>query len=365
MAAITYQCPSCGSSLTYDGRSAEMTCGHCGNSFSLDVLETYQRTLIDENQEKEFSSWSESTLEMDEDILASAKAYHCTNCGADLMTDETTVASFCAFCGSPTVIPSQFTQTTLPAKILPFLITEEQAAKIFKDYFKKKKLLPNILKRNNRIDNIRKLYVPYWLFSGNASGDVTYNATKVSTSREGNYRVTTTRHFLVRRAGTLDFVNLPVDAHSKIPNEVTESIEPFNADSALPFSFPILAGSLADRADVDSETCKKRADERISNSVASALQTTTTMYDSAVPRASRIHVPSGKSEGALFPLWHITTKKDNQTYSFAINGQTGEFTCNIPYSKKSALLWFASLTLGFSAIGSLGYWLLYLLGVIV
>ncbi|HHT14865.1 MAG: hypothetical protein ACOX6G_06085 [Christensenellales bacterium] len=365
MSAITYQCPSCGSSLTYDGRASEMSCGHCGNRFSIEALQAYQGTLNDEARSEVSSSWTESVLSADDSSFTSAKAYHCNNCGADLMTDETTVASSCAFCGSPAVIPSQFTESTFPAKIIPFLITEEQAQKIFKNYFQKKKLLPKIFRKNNRIDKIRKLYVPYWLFSGIASGDITYNATKVNTRREGNYRVTTTSHYLLRRAGTLDFNSLPVDANSRIPNEVTESIEPYDMSASLPFSFPVLAGTLADRADVDAEVCKQRADERIARSVTSALNSTTTGYSSAVPRTSKIHVPNGVSEGALFPLWHITTKKEDKVYSFAINGQTGEYTCNIPYSTKSAFAWFISLTLGFTSVGSFIYWLLYILGVIV
>ena len=90
---------------------------------------------------------------------------------------------------------------------------------------------------------------------------------------------------------------------------------------------------------MDAEVCKQRADERIARSVTSALNSTTTGYSSAVPRISKIHVPNGVSEGALF-LCGILLQKEDKVYSFAINGQTGEYTCNdtiLPISIYSGL----------------------------
>ena len=41
----------------------------------------------------------------------------------------------------------------------------------------------------------------------------------------------------------------------------------------------------------------------------------------------------------LLPVWLITTVKDGKTYTFAINGQTGRLTCNVPTAKGKAFLW--------------------------
>ena len=41
----------------------------------------------------------------------------------------------------------------------------------------------------------------------------------------------------------------------------------------------------------------------------------------------------------LMPVWLITTEKQSKTYTFAINGQTGKLTCDVPVDKKKALLW--------------------------
>ena len=39
------------------------------------------------------------------------------------------------------------------------------------------------------------------------------------------------------------------------------------------------------------------------------------------------------------PVWLITTEKENTTYTFAINGQTGKLTCDVPADTKKSLLW--------------------------
>ena len=36
------------------------------------------------------------------------------------------------------------------------------------------------------------------------------------------------------------------------------------------------------------------------------------------------------------PVWLITTEKDGKTYTFAINGQTGKLTCDVPSNKGMA-----------------------------
>lgn len=62
------------------------------------------------------------------------------------------------------------------------------------------------------------MYVPFWLFDANASGSGQYEATTSSSHRNGDYVITTTRHYDVRRAGTPQFMGVPVDGSTKMPN---------------------------------------------------------------------------------------------------------------------------------------------------
>ncbi|HHU02374.1 MAG TPA: hypothetical protein GXZ91_04500 [Christensenellaceae bacterium] len=350
MATITYKCPSCGSSLTFDGNAKEMACSSCGSQFEVEALK--QAIEIEKESENfnEGTNWQAKDEGFSDEELNRTRTFNCSSCGAELITDETTVATECAFCGSPSIIPAQFTPGTRPDSVIPFKVSKDRAVELFKNYFKNKKLIPNLFKKNNQIDEIRKLYVPYWLFSCTADADITYSAKRVRSFRRGNYRITQTRHYRIRRAGTVDFKDLPVDASEKTDNKLTESLEPYNTKDALPYVPEVLSGAQASRADVAIEDSKKRADERIARSMQNELRSTVLGYESVVPISTKINVPDGTCYPALYPMWLITTKKADKTYTFAINGQTEQLTCDIPMSVPKAIGWFLGIFAGSSAI---------------
>lgn len=358
MQTLTYKCPSCASPLVYDGISREMTCGSCGNTFDLDTIQQFNAIEKQVESNAAEAVWNTSSGEYTKEDAARLKTFSCSSCGAQLMTDATTVATNCAFCGSPSILPTQFSPGTRPSRMIPFTVTKEQATAAFHNYFKGKKLIPNIFKTNNTISEIRQLYVPYWLFTCTADADISYRATSSSSYRQGEYRVTKTRHFLVRRAGTLDFKDLPVDASTIMPDPITESIEPYSMSDAIDFVPAALSGAQADRADVSPAESKRRADERIRRSTEDKFRSTVMGYDTVTPLSTGIRIPDGKCEPVLFPVWQITTTKNGQSYTFAINGQTGELTCNLPYSKSKYFLWLFGLTAGISAAGLLLFHLL-------
>ena len=104
-----------------------------------------------------FDEYSLTPLKSEEGV----QAYLCKNCGAELITEDTTTAAECPYCGSPTILPDRIEGGVKPEKVIPFVVTKEQAQKQFEDYFKGKKLLPNVfLNSRNRISEMRRLYVP-------------------------------------------------------------------------------------------------------------------------------------------------------------------------------------------------------------
>ena len=171
------------------------------------------------------------------------QAYLCKNCGAELITEDTTTAAECPYCGSPTILPDRIEGGVKPEKVIPFVVTKEQAQKQFEDYFKGKRLLPNIfLNGRNRISEMRRLYVPYWLFSCDACADMVYDAEKVRTEKKGEWEITCTKHYLVRRKGGMRFENIPVDGSVRLDDRITESLEPYDLSAAIPFQSAVLVG---------------------------------------------------------------------------------------------------------------------------
>ena len=335
MSTVAYQCPCCGAPLAYGAGSGKLECASCGNSYELDALEA-----MNESQETGSIQFDIPTETFDESEAAQMRAYICSSCGAELMTEETTTATECPYCGSLTVLPERIDNAVKPERVIPFTVTKEQAQAQFENYFKGKKLLPNVfLNTRNRIAEMRKLYVPYWLFDCRAAGSVVYNAEKRYTRREGDWEVTYTEHYFVSRAGMMDFEAIPVDGSVKLDNKITESLEPYDLSAAVPFVPAVLAGAMADHADVESTDCEERARQRVENSMENALRSTVSGYTSVIPRNRSFHTEEAKVTPVLMPVWLITTEKDGTTYTFAINGQTGKLTCDVPADTAKSWIW--------------------------
>ena len=49
----------------------------------------------------------------------------------------------------------------------------------------------------------------------------------------------------------------------------------------------------------------------------------------------------------------MTTVKEGKTYTFAVNGQTGKLTCDVPADKKKSLLWGGGVFAGILGVAAL------------
>ena len=155
-----------------------------------------------------------------------------------------------------------------------------------------------------------------------------------------------------------------MDGSSKMPDDLMESIEPYDFSEAVDFQTAYLAGYLADKYDVSSENSIGRANERIKNSTEAALEQTVVGYDSVQTEHCDLRVTNGKTRYALYPVWLLNTTWNSKQYTFAMNGQTGKFVGDLPVDKAAAFRWWLGLT---GVIGALAYgagWLLRLGGIL-
>ena len=357
-----YRCPCCGSALTFGGQSQQLDCASCGNSFPLETIQAVAGLQVENTEQLEWSSAQEAPFTPQE--YGQLKAYHCQSCGAEILTDGTTAATECVYCGNPSVLPEVLTGVYRPDGVIPFQKTKQDAQNAFRDHCKGKKLLPKGFFDENRVEKITGVYVPFWLFRTDAEADCTYNATKVSSHRSGNYMVTNTAHYLLHRGGYVRFNEVPVDGSQKMDDDLMESIEPFSYDATKGFSIAYLSGYQAQRHDVDAQHCQPRANERIQKSVAQLMKGTVGGYASATPANTRIQLLNSQVSQVLMPVWMLNTRWQDHTYTFAMNGQTGRFIGDLPTDKGKFWGWLLGLTAGIGLGGYVILFLLYTLGVI-
>ena len=280
------------------------------------------------------------------------RVYGCPSCGAQLICEESTAATSCPYCGNPTVVPGQFSGALRPDFIVPFKLSKEDAVKALKSHYKGKFFLPKSFTGENHVQEIRGIYVPFWMFDGEAEGDAHYEATRSRTYRSGDYEITETKHYDVYRAGTVTFEKVPVDASSKMPDGHMDSIEPYDYKELKPFSTAYLPGFLADKFDVTVEQSRQRADQRCEGTLASALRGTVKRYDLCVLRDSSVHLRRGKVHYALMPVWMLNTKWHGKDFLFAMNGQTGKLVGDLPVSWGKFWGLFAAIAVPLSVISS-------------
>lgn len=182
------------------------------------------------------------------------------------------------------------------------------------------------------MQEIKGVYVPFWMFDGEAEGWANYKASRSHTHREGDYEVTRTEHFDVYREGSLAFEKVPVDASSKMPDDHMDSIEPFDYKELKPFSTAYLPGFLADKYDVSVEDSQERVDSRCAGTLVDAMRDTVVGYDGCFVEDQDVKLKRGKVHYALLPVWMLTTKWKDKDYLFAMNGQTGKLVGDLPTS---------------------------------
>lgn len=355
-----YKCPCCGGAIAFDSTVQKMKCPFCGTEFEMETLASYDSEL--QKEQEDDMAWNMNAGKEWQDGEADGLcSYVCRSCGGEITCDETTAATSCPFCGNPVVMMGQFSGTLKPDSVLPFKLDKKAAKAALKKHYEGKRLLPKIFKDQNHIDEVKGIYVPFWLFDTDADVNMRYKATKVRLWSNSKYDYTETSFFSVSRGGSVGFERVPVDGSVKMPDDLMESIEPFDFSEMVDFQTAYLAGFMADKYDMDSSQSIERANERIRKSAESAFEKTVKGYATVTKESGSIQLRNGKVSYALLPVWILNTTWNGTNYLFAMNGQTGKMVGDLPLDKAAYRKWLFGLTGIISAVLFAAFYLLWLL----
>lgn len=342
-----FKCPCCGGAIGFDSTIQKMKCPYCDTEFDIETLISYDREL--KNERPEDLTWeTQAGGRWQEGETDGLRSYICNSCGGEIVTDANTAATACPYCDSPVVMTEQFAGLLKPDFVIPFQMDAKAAKAALTKHYKGKCLLPKVFKDQNHIEEIKGIYVPFWLFDAEAEADIRYRGTRVQTWSDSDYHYTRTSYYSIRRGGTLAFERVPVDGSSKMADDLMESIEPFDFSDAVDFQTAYLAGYFADKYDVDAEQSTDRANLRVRTSTEDTFSSTVRGYASVIPESSSIRLQNGRAKYALYPVWLLNTSWKGQRYTFAMNGQTGKFAGDLPMDKGLFWKWFSGVAGGVS-----------------
>ncbi len=393
MAVMSYKCPNCGGGLTFDAKSQKLACEYCLSEF----MEEEMIRLAEEAEKRGEDSVSKG-VEQENDVEKSgfgvgsseasgasgsvinnrnqyedadaelgkersageAVVYTCPSCGAEIVTDETTAATFCYYCHNPIVLSGRLSGDYLPDHVLPFAIDKRRAEEMFLTWIGKKKFVPASFYSKDQIEKLSGVYFPYLIYSCKVDGKIQAQGEKTRTWTQGNTRFTEHKQYRVEREGELDVKNLARNALSKSNKELVEGVLPFETSELVPFQTGYLSGFLAEKRDMDKDMFAQEAEQEVREYALESLKNSVTGYSSVRVENSNTRIRGAKWQYALLPVWVLTYnhKEQGKTYYFAMNGQTGKICGKLPVDKGKLAGLFAGIFAPVFAFLMIGGWFL-------
>lgn len=341
MAVISFKCPNCDGELVFEPSTQQYECPYCGSDFTQEQMDEIQNNTqpsqetgaagFDEGQGEEIQENQEETQK--------AVVYTCPSCGAEIVTDETTAATYCYYCHNPVVLSGRVSGEFLPKWILPFSVDRKKAESMFLENVSKKKFVPKGFFDKKQIELLSGVYFPYWLMNWSGQARMQAKATKVRVWRRGDTEYTETRYYDLYREGNLEFPGISRNALKKANKKLVEGVQPYNMEEAKQFSMGYLSGFQAEKRDMEQEEFQQGIQEDVKDYAEKMLRGTVDGYTTVNTVNSQIRTSKEDWEYALVPAWVVTYRgNDGKTYYYAINGQTGKVCGELPLEKKKLAL---------------------------
>ncbi|MCF0105709.1 MAG: hypothetical protein HUJ53_02995 [Holdemanella sp.] len=345
MAIVEYKCPNCTAPISFDSTVQKCKCPFCETEFDIEQIKEQVKNIdLEEKEDVQPDYYRDDGLTV----------YTCKSCGGEIVGDASLAATTCPFCDNNVIITSKVAGILKPDLVIPFKFNKKMAEEALINHTKGKKLLPAVFKDENHIQEIKGIYVPYWLFSSTLEGSYQFRATTTSVWSDRDYNYTKTNIYRVLRSGNLQFDNVPHDGSKLMDDTLMESIEPFLMEDAKPFDPAYLTGYYANRYDVSKEDCIPKVESRMRTSFSNEMHNSVMGYVSVAEELGNIQPIQMRTQYVFYPVWLLTTTWNGNNYTFAMNGQTGKFVGNLPLDKGLALkyffIYFIVLALIFSAI---------------
>ncbi len=347
----THKCPNCGGPLLFDPKTQRFHCEYCFSSFTESEVTAFEQKMA-ENPQISDQQQSEKTAEGQDSRPEEASApkmdvFLCPSCGAQIVTDATTAATYCYYCHNPVVLSGRLQGDFLPDAVLPFAVEKEKAVDKFLAWSKKKWFIPKDFFSKNQIEKMTGVYFPYWLVDAQIEGEMDAKGNVLRVWRIGEIEYTETKQFAIHRKGKLNFSDLIKTALSKnITQKMVTAVQPFPLDKAVPFRSQYLSGFQAEKRDIEIENLKENIEGDLKQYSKSLLKDSANGFTVITSENYRFNIEEQKNRYVLLPVWLLTyrnKRKNDKVYYYAMNGQTGKVSGILHLNKIKLALTAASL----------------------
>jgi LSD1 subclass zinc finger protein len=330
-----FPCESCGAVLTFAPGSTVIKCAHCG----------HENAIPDDDapiEEVDFRATLES-LEREAPHSAD-RVVQCGSCAAEFTLAPDAHAGACPYCGSTVVTDTGKQRQLKPAALVPFQLDQAAAGERLAKWLKGLWFAPSGVGQFSRSDSrFLGVYAPHWTFdaetSSNYSGErgVFVQVPRVTTTmvngkpQTRTVMMTETRWTRVRGFVRRSFDDVLVLASKNLPRHLAGKLFTWKLEALVPYRDEYLSGFRSEAYQVGLEEGFQQAKATMENQIRADV-----MRDIGgnVQRVHRIDTKWGRIsfKHVLLPIWVANYSFQGKTYSFVINGQTGELRGERPWS---------------------------------
>jgi DNA-directed RNA polymerase subunit RPC12/RpoP len=315
-------CSNCSGKLVFNPAYQKLECSACGSRFDPEDV----KDINADAQSKYYDT----------------RVYTCAHCGAEIITSDTEVSTFCVYCGNPAINFSRIKKEYKPDGLIPFQITKEEAAAKIKEKFLANPFIPKEVKSKAVPENIRGIYVPYWIVNARFT-EASYIQAEVN-----NGEKIVTKYY--QRVGTCNFQNIPIDGSNILLDEVSSRLEPFYFAEAKEFDEDYLNGFYSNTSDMTYKNLQNAVAARCHELYSKEACSTVENGKSFVNDAAYWAYIQDDPLYMMMPVWFFTFIYKNEPHTILINGQSGKVVGTMPWSKKKIGMLFASVCLAILAL---------------
>lgn len=322
-----YECPNCGGNLKFDIAGQQLCCAYCGTQadpYSVCKERDAEESVVPGGDKGEYE----------------VTVFTCPQCGGEILSEDTTAATFCSFCGASTILDSRISRTRRPGYILPFARTKEDCRAAYGKMMRRAFFAPKELKDENLLEKFRGIYMPYWVYSFEKEGGISFPGKK--TRRRGDYLITD--HYRLECQVEVKYSGMAYDASSAFSDSLSSAIAPFDLRQGKEFAPSFLSGFYADTSDVEKHVYLQEAEDIVVRHTANRLAKDSVCrkyHAGAMGDGQRIRnalcPDEKKSELAMLPVWFLSYRNGDRVGYAVVNGQTGKAAADLPVDMKKYL----------------------------
>lgn len=333
-----YECPNCNGNMKFDISSQKLLCEYCGtqmNPYDFQKASDANEFTVAREEYAATGSEVNTFTENAEDVFT-VNIFTCPQCGGELISTDTTAATFCSFCGGSTILDSRISKEKRPGYIIPFQKTKEDCKKAYGEMLRKAPFAPPEFKDEENISRFRSIYMPYWVYSFEKNEHVAFRGSH--TSRSGDYIIK--NNYIFECDVEAKYKGITFDAAASFSDELSNAIAPFEWRDARPFTPAYLSGFYADTDDVSSQVYTEDARAIVTKEMCNQMRQDSLckLFELGDDLIYAMEPELLQKELALLPVWFLTYRRGDRVSYAVVNGQTGKVAGDIPVDKKKYLL---------------------------